>query len=120
MESGRSAANLLLIINLDIWQIRLICVTGSICIFDSFPVEHVGIRFISRGTLTIINLDILHIRLICVTYCWCAKAERVGRAGDRRFKCDFDAKCICEKKPVVVSMLRRDNKTKICVFGPAK
>ena len=81
--------------------------------------EHVGIRFISRGTLTIINLDILHIRLICVTYCWCAKAERVGRAGDRRFKCDFDAKCICEKKPVVVSMLRRD-KIKICVFGPAK
>ena len=68
MELGPIAANLVTIINLDIWQIRLICVTGSICIFDSFPVEHVGIRFISRGTLTIINLDILHIPLICVLF----------------------------------------------------
>ena len=50
MESGRSAAYLVPIINLEFWQLRFICVTGSICIFDSFPVEHVGIRFISRGT----------------------------------------------------------------------
>ena len=68
MELGPIAANLLPIINLDIFHIGFICVTGSICIFASFPVEHVGIRFISRGTLTIINLDILHIRLICVLF----------------------------------------------------
>ena len=72
MELGRSAANLLTIIKSDLCVFQPFCVTGSICIFASFPVEHVGIRFISRGTLTIINLDILHIRLIA---CYLGEAK---------------------------------------------
>ena len=91
---------------------------------------------IAANLVPIINLDILHICLISgavgretdslpnqknseCCYLGEAKTEWVGRAGDRRFKCDFDAKCIWRKKTVVVSLVRRD-KTKICVFGPAK